>query len=461
MPTLDMIVANLNYRPVLATENELGHHLADLMGGRSGAVYDRNEFRRWDPSAPGWVLIGDEEVARAAAAYEGKTYRVPEHPNTEQTIRLSAAKVKGIVKQAAVELARPGFFNDAVSGAAFRNCFARVDGDQVAFENHSPDHRTYAEHVRSYPLVPSSLISMPVMVKFLTEAWAGCADIRERVAFMFEYLGAAMLMITWLFKDNPLIVGPKDGGKSVLLNALRACFPPGTAASVSLQAMGMQFGLSPLIGATVNIVTELPEKRSEATEKAKALLVGDAVEVEKKYKTPFPFRCTIGHLFAGNALPPIVDPALRDRFVVIDFPNAVHVDRQDPMLTDKLLSEVPMIASMAIHAAADGVVRRARFVRPPSSKVLARGWEKESDNVASWATAAIMPGSDEDFVRTADLYFAYTQWCVRSGEQSVKIPEFGRRLTRAGFRSRNRQARGYLVKLLSPAEATAASLWNA
>jgi P4 family phage/plasmid primase-like protien len=462
MPTLDIMVRILAYIPALATENELGRHLAGLMGGRADAVYDRGEFRRWDPGAPGWVLLPAEEVNRAAAAYEGKKYGPVKANGKRATIRLSANKAKGIVAQAAVELAQTGFFNDAMLGAAFHDAFARVDRSVVVYEPHHQVHRTYAEHVRPYDIVPLDVAkrSMPLFERFLMETWGDCPDLRERVYFFGEYVGAAMLRQTWRHKDNPLFVGAKDTGKSVMLSVVRSLFPAGTTTSVTLQAMGERFGLSPLLGAAVNLVTELPAAAVQAGEKAKAILVGDEVMVEEKYKQPFPFRCTIGHMLAANELPRVPDDALRERFAVLDFPNVVPGPMQDNLLPDKLVAEAPMIASWAVQMAAWGVIARGRFDRPPSAAALARSWANESDNVDAWASESVVAGTDHDFVTTVDLHAKYTMWCGMRLEKPVGRGVFGRRMARAGYVGKNRAGRGYLVRYLSDAERESKKRWK-
>ena len=461
-PALDAVIRALRYIPSLGTENELGIHLAGLMGGREDAVYDRGEFRRWDEAAPGWVLIPLEEVERAAAAYEGKTYQSPENPNLERRIYMSASKAKGIVTQAAKELARPGFFNHAARGAAFRNGVALVEDTEVKLEPHRRDHRLYAEHVLPFDLLPLDQIKMPAFVQFVNDTWEGCDDIEVRVQYLGDYLGAAMLRITWKHKDNPLFIGAKDSGKSVMLSAIRACFPPRTTTSVTLQAMGDRFGLSPLLGASVNLVTELPAAALEAGEKAKAILVGDEVMVEEKYKKPFPFRCFIGHLFAANEVPRIPDDALRERFALLDFPNVVPPERQDKHLPDKIAAEAQAIASWAVHTAAAGVVARGRFIRPPSSDSLGAAWATDSDTVAAWASETITAGTDpSDFMSTAELHGTYTAWSVGRGERSIGRSEFGRRLVQAGYKRANRGGRGYLVRWMTQTEVAAAAAWKA
>ena len=463
MPSLETLVRSFTMIPGEGTETDLGRHLAQLMGGRDLAVYDRGEFREWDPSVPGWDLIPMDEVERGAAAYHGRKFQPPSNPNARPTILLNSRRVKGIVEQARVELARTGFFNEAALGAAFRNIFLRVDGMALVQEAHKPEHRLYAEHVRPYdyaPIVSNLGLAMPQFIKFIGEAWAGCPDINQRFAFLGEYLGAAMLRHTWRHKDNPLFVGAKDTGKSVMLSVVRSLFPARTTTSVPLQAMGDRFGLGALLGASVNLVTELPAAAVQAGEKAKALLVGDEVMVEEKYKQPFPFRCTCGHLFAANELPSVADEALRERFAVLDFLNVVPKAQQDKFLTDKLAAEAPMIASWAIQAAQAGVIVRGQFVRPPSSERLGQNWGMESDSVLAWASDEVAPGGDADFVSSATLYASYSSWCAGRGEQLVERSIFGRRLTRAGFVGKNRGGRGYLARNLTEAEKTAKRCWK-
>jgi len=206
------------------------------------------------------------------------------------------------------------------------------------------------------------------------------------------------------------------------------------------------------------VVTELPAASLAASELAKGLLVGDEIMVEQKYKQPFPFRCKIGHVLAGNEAPPIKDPALRDRFVFIDFPNVVPLTRQNKHLTDELLEEIPSIASWAMHTAARGVVARGHFVRPSSSARFAKEWAAQSDNVGEWASLTIAPGTHNEFMRSSELYLAYEQWCVANGEDMVKKREFGRRLVASGYERRNRGARGFLARELTDEERATAQL---
>ena len=459
---VDDLIRATDWEPRLATQNELGRHLARVIGGREAAVFDRGEFRRWDADAPGWVLVPREEIDRAAAAYEGLTYCAP--AGKPRTVYMSASKARGIVRQAEVELARPGFFSESVCGAAFKNIFCRVEGREVVHEPHRKGHRVYAEHVRCYELISCDEVKEQqggmAYVQFVRELWAGCPDLIERHLFFLEYLGAAMLRRTWKFKDNPLLVGPKDTGKSVLLSVVRSVFPPGATTCVSLQAMGERFGLHPLVRGAVNVVTELPAARVSATEKAKAVLVGDEVQVEQKYRDPFPCSFTQGHVFAANELPEVEDSALRERLALLSCMNVVLEEEQDRELPERLAEERALIASLAIHVATQGVIARGRFVRPPSSETQESEWTTTSDTVAAWASATVGPGRDDEFARTSSLYSAYSAWCAGSGLKPVPVVVFGRRMQRNGFVPKNRGKRGFLVRFLTEAEREAAMRWK-
>ena len=360
-----------------------------------------------------------------------------------QPISISASTVQGVLTLIKDKLARPDFFNDAKLGAAFRNAFVRVEDSRVVCEPHEAAHRVLAEHVLPFDLLPfdEAKQGMPRFANFVSECWAGCPDIKERLDFLGEYLGAAMLRQTWQHKDNPLLVGEGNTGKSVMLKLFSSLFPPGTAEAVSLQTMGTRFGLSSLLTASVNLVTELPASAVHAGEVAKALLVGDAVSVEVKFKTPFPYRCTIGHVFAANEIPQVPDAALRGRLAILYFPNVVPPERRDAQLPEKLAKEAQAIASWCVHKAARGVMTRGRFVRPPSSHQHAKSWTLESNRVAAWAEEAI-EACDTSFLPVSALYEAFRSWCKTEGESELPLTTFGKQLKGQGFTKRNRRSGG-------------------
>ncbi len=432
-----------------STQSQLAKHLVSVINGFGPAVHDRGELRVYDSSAPGWVLLEDDELRRAVMALETHRKWIPKEEEG-CPIGISAADVSGISKLVKTLLARPGFFNDAKLGAAFSNCFVRVEDSRVVREPHGPAHRVLAEHVLPFDLLTfeEAKQGMPRFGNFVSECWAGCTDIKERLDFLGEYLGAAMLRQTWRHKDNPLLVGEGDTGKSVMLKLFSSLFPPETAQAVSLQTMGTRFGLSSLLTASVNLVTELPASAVHAGEVAKALLVGDAVSVEVKFKTPFPYRCTIGHLFAANEIPQVPDAALRGRMAILHFPNVVPPERQDAQLPEKLAKEAQAIASWCIHKAARGVMTRGRFVRPPSSHQHAKSWTLESNRVAAWADESI-EACDRSFVPVSRLYEAFRSWCKTQGEAELPKATFSKQFKGLGFTKRNRGSsggRGYAVR---------------
>ena len=428
----------------LGTETEVAGQLVEMLGGSDRAVYDRMQVRVFDPSG-GWLQVEDGVLERAIMAFDGFTYTPESSPDKKRQLRVSNRMVAGVTQLVRHQLRRLNFFNDAADGAAFLSGLVRIIDGEVRVEPYKPDHRVLAEHIRSYDLVPFAELKANAFVKFMKESFAGCRDAEPRVQFLLEYLGASMLRMTWQHKANPILLGEKDTGKSVFLGLARGLFPQGTVVAVPLHAMANRFGLTPLLTAQFNVVSELPATDVKASEIAKAILVGDPVPYERKYRDPDQFCCFVGHLFAANALPSSRDPALRDRFVLIEFPNVVPPHLQDRGLMERLLAEVPSVASAAIYAARDGVVKRGSFARPPSSKVLARRWAQESDNVAWWVEGTFADEGEPSFVLTAQLHSMYRRWCEERGEKPVAAGTLGTRLHRLGFVAKNRGGRGYLV----------------
>lgn len=431
-------------------ELDVAHGLVSLLAGPNGLVFDRGTFRLWGTSKPGWRRLPEEVLRRCVLALHGKPAvpgpNLPSQLASLSTIRIDARREKAITGLVAGLSARPGFFDDQTTGAGFDCGLVTFKDGGLVLEPHHPDHRLFSEQIRPYGYIADMDTAKPTeLIGFLKATWAGCPDWKERLRFVFEYVGVAMLGRATDYKDNPVFEGPKDSGKSTLLDAVASAFPSDVVGAVPLHDMGSRFGGYPLLTASINIVAELSRAGVKASERAKALLVGDRVMFERKYMDPFEARSGAGHIYAANELPKIADSALRDRFVVIDCPNVVAEEDKDRGLAERLALEAPEIASFALHAAARGVLRRGRFLRPSSSVEQGRRWAAEIDCVAEWAEDYIEPGST--FERTQNLHDSYVVWAQARGREVIGQQALGRRLAALGFVKKNRRgSRGFLVK---------------
>lgn len=153
-------------------------------------------------------------------------------------------------------------------------------------------------------------------------------------------------IVGYLFaKGNPhnklfLLMGKGANGKSLLMQLISAIFINSSAA-VSLQDFKKDFGLQPLIGKRVNLLSDLPIATIEETGQIKAITGGDDMTINRKFKEPITTKLNCKIVGAGNRLPKIMDDsyALWRRIVLIKLENTFDGDRRDTKLIKKLLDD--------------------------------------------------------------------------------------------------------------------------
>lgn len=439
-------------------EVEFAQHIASQLGGRDRAVFDEAALWLVDDGG-GWEEVPLQEVARWAHGFAGRWVRVGTDRNGDpkfSKVKLSQRGTAGIAKAAGDYLLRAGFFADAPHGAAFKRSFARVDGHRVVVEPLTPDHRARRSGIADYSLPRAGDAS--VFVGLLEQTWADCPDKDDRVRYLLEWTGAALLGIATRWKDSPLLFGAKDTGKSRIVDAVLGLFPATSRRHVSLHDMTNPAFLARLAGARINAVSELPARELLEGQKAKAVLSGDAVVVKPLYKNPFEFRPRCAHIFAANELPPSLDSALRERFVLLHCPNVVPRERQDPVLAAKLAAEAPVIAAVALECAED-LLRRGHFIRPGSSAAAAERWAVRGDSVGLWALDSV-EASVEAATAASVLYRDYREWCVDNGHRPTASNKWAERMAEAGFDRIRSNGSWWMVEHLTPAAREAGQRWG-
>ena len=345
-------------------------------------------------------------------------------------LSLSHRQVVGIVSVAKAQLDRPAFFASAPIGAAFRDTFVRLRGNVVVREELTRDHRVRADMVSPFDIRDECEAPERTM-RALHEIWADTPDADARIQYLFEWLGLALLGIATRYKDSPLIVGRKDTGKSTVLNALSSVFPEKATTHITLHDMAKESYRAKLAVARLNFVNELPSRDLMDSEPAKALLSGDPVECRRLYKDPFELISRAAHAFAANELPPTLDVAFAERFVVLRCTRVFSADEQDKTLPDKLRAEAPRIARAALLAA-QNALDRGRLVRPPSAEREGQGWLMSSNSVAQWAQDYVEVDS-EGFTQSSELFSAYRNWCGETNHRALSTTKWAARMRELGY----------------------------
>jgi putative DNA primase/helicase len=233
-----------------------------------------------------------------------------------------------------------------------------------------------------------------------------------------------------------LLVGPKRSGKGTIARVLTALVGKGNVAAPTLGGLATNFGLWPLIGKSVAIISDarLSGRADQAAVVERLLSISgeDSITVDRKNQQPLTLRLPTRFVILTNELPKLTDAsgAVVSRVVLLHTTQSFY-GREDHDLTDKLLIELPGILLWAIKGWRR-LRERGRFIQPESSA----GSLDEMDDLASPVAAFVRDCCNVDRmarVTVSALFAEWKRWCEQQGREKYvgSSASFGRDLLAA------------------------------
>jgi putative DNA primase/helicase len=266
---------------------------------------------------------------------------------------------------------------------------------------------------------------------FLRQLWPD--DLQSRAALQ-EFFGYCLTADTSQQKAF-LLIGPKRSGKGTIARVQRELIGVHNCVSPTLAGLGTQFGLAPLIGKRLAVISDARlSARADQHAIAERLLSisgEDALTIDRKYSPAWTGQLPTRFLILSNELPRLADAsgALASRFILLVLTESFY-GREDQALTGKLLTELPGILNWAIA----GWARLAHFgaFRQPASGIEAM---ETLEDLASPIGAFVRDRCNVGAAYSADIgavYVAWSQWCETQGrEHAGTVQTFGRDLRAA------------------------------
>ena len=136
----------------------------------------------------------------------------------------------------------------------------------------------------------------------------------------------------------------------------------------------------------------------------------DSLTVDRKYKDPWTGRLSTRFVVLTNELPRLTDSsgALASRFVVFVLRTSFY-GKENPRLTDELLTEAPAILNWALEGL-DRLNQRGYFESPASGREAVQQLEDLSSPVSAFIRDACDVGEDNG-VEVDALWTAWKSWC--------------------------------------------------
>jgi putative DNA primase/helicase len=385
----------------------------------------RGGWWRWQTSC--WSEV-DLPVVRAAAyrftegaVYIDKDKALPWAPNRHKVADLLEA-LRAVIHSDIAEV--PTWIENGVVPAneivACANGLLHVPTRRLF--DHDPDFFNQVavpfDYVRDAPR-PEQWLA------FLAQLWPGDPD---SIAALQQFFGYVISGRTDQHKIL-LLIGPTRAGKGVIGRVLKALVGRGNHAGPTLASLGTNFGLAPLIGKSLAIVSDARLGSGDVHQIVERLLSvsgEDMLTIDIKFRDAWTGTLPTRFLVISNELPRFGDAsgAIANRFIVLTMSRS-WLGHEDTALTDKLLDELPGIFGWALDGLA-ALAAKKRFTEPQSSVDAILALQDLVSPVAAFVRDCCQRGPYE--VPADRIWSAWKVWAEDNGHRPGNKQWFGRDL---------------------------------
>lgn len=231
-----------------------------------------------------------------------------------------------------------------------------------------------------------------------------------------------------------LLVGPRRSGKGTIGRILTRLIGAANVAGPTTSSLASQFGLQPLIGKSLAIVSDARFTGEGVPIVAERLLCisgEDTLTIDRKFLGALSMKLPTRFMFLTNELPRFSDAsnALAGRFVVLKLQKSFY-GNEDHGLLEALLGEMPGILKWSLDGWARLQARR-KFIQPASSLEAIQ----EMEDLCSPVSAFVREKCKLDMGSRVSVDVLYREWQLWCGEEGRTVtstkPGFGRDLAAA------------------------------
>jgi putative DNA primase/helicase len=265
---------------------------------------------------------------------------------------------------------------------------------------------------------------------FLDELWPSEPDAVDLVAEWFGYVISGRTDLHKIL----LHVGPTRGGKGVIARILAALVGRQNVAGPTLNSLSGEFGLAPLIGKSLAIVSDARfsgRDSSVVVERLLSISGEDTLTVNRKYRDQWTGKLPTRLHVISNELPKLGDAstAIVGRIVLL-LSSRSWLGREDFELEPALQAELPGILNFALEGLQRLCDHDSRFTHVAAADEAIIQMRDLASPVAAFVREKCELGADKQ-VNVDVLYTAYKQWAEDNGHVKMSKSLFGRDLRAA------------------------------
>jgi putative DNA primase/helicase len=407
-------------------------------------VYWREEFLHWDGRR--YRVKHSKEVTAELTACTKREFDRINIANQEESPEAETLPVStGIINNAKQALTGMVLLPSTVDEPSWRSAHEWAATETLACRNgllHLPSLVSGLDHF--LPHTPQffsrnaldfdfdiTAAAPQAWLQFLADLWP---DDPQSVEALQEWFGYCLLPDTRQQKIL-MLVGPKRSGKGTIARVLTGLVGRENVAGPTLSSLGTNFGLWPLLGKTVAIISDarLSGRSDSATITERLLSISgeDTLTVDRKNLEPVSVKLAARFAILTNELPRLGDAsgALTGRMILLQLTQSWY-GRENTVMTDRLLAELPGVLLWAV-AGWQRLRGRGHFVQPAASAEMLGDLEDLSSPIAAFVRerCVVEPGCE---VHVDDLYGSWKNWCDAIGKKEYGTRQvFGRDLKAA------------------------------
>jgi putative DNA primase/helicase len=266
---------------------------------------------------------------------------------------------------------------------------------------------------------------------FLSKLWPNEPEAIDALAQWFGYVISGRLDLHKIL----LMVGPTRGGKGVIARVLTALVGRRNVAGPTLHSLGGDFGLAPLIGKSLAIISDarfVGRNSNVVVERLLSISGEDTLTVNRKYRDQWTGKLPSRLHVISNELPKLGDAstAIIGRIVLLMLSRS-WLGKEDHNLEAALHAELPGILNWALAGLERLTISNAnRFTAVASAEDAIRDMRDLASPVAAFVREQCVTGPDYE-IDADRLYTAYRAWCEANENPKSSKHVFGRDLAAA------------------------------
>ena len=263
-------------------------------------------------------------------------------------------------------------------------------------------------------------------LKFLSSL---CPGDEGSIALLQEYFGYVLSGRTDMHKMLA-VIGPFRAGKGTIARVLTRLVGKGNVVGPTLAGLGTNFGLSPLLGKPLAIISDARLSSAPAhtvVERLLSITGEDMLTVDRKYREPYSGRLPTRFVMLSNELPRFTDAsgAIATRMLILQLTKS-FLNKEDRGIESRVVPELPGVLNWALEGL-DRLATNGQFTVPESSEAAATMMMDLASPVSAFVRERCELGPDRTVARDL-LYLDWKAWAESNGHHAGAKITFGRSL---------------------------------